>query len=55
MDWRKPAEALIPGLEGVALRQLYAVNAPREADFVYGDNVIATAPTGCAPTRPEAR
>lgn len=35
MDWRRPTEALIPGLEGVALRQLYAVDAPQTAGDVH--------------------
>ncbi|MFS0701372.1 nucleotidyltransferase family protein [Cellulomonas sp. 179-A 4D5 NHS] len=35
MDWSRPTEALIPGLEGVALRQLYSVNAPQTAGDVH--------------------
>lgn len=34
MDWNKPTEALIPGLEGVALRQLYVVDGPQTAGDV---------------------
>ena len=35
MDWSKPTEALIPGLEGVALRQLHAVAGPQTAGDVH--------------------
>lgn len=35
MDWKTPTEALMPGLEGVALRQLYAVDAPQTAGDVH--------------------
>lgn len=35
MDWTRPTEALIPGLEGVALRQLYLVDAPQTAGDVH--------------------
>jgi predicted nucleotidyltransferase len=35
MDWSRPTAALIPGLEGVALRQLYAVDAPQTAGDVH--------------------
>jgi predicted nucleotidyltransferase len=35
MDWSKPTEALIPGLEGVALRQLYLVDGPQTAGDVH--------------------
>ena len=35
MDWSKPTEALIPGLEGVVLRQLYAVQTPQTAGDVH--------------------
>ena len=35
MDWRKPTEALIPGLEGVALRQLHLVDGPQTAGDVH--------------------
>jgi predicted nucleotidyltransferase len=36
VDWSKPTEALIPGLEGVVLRQLYVVQAPQTAGDVHG-------------------
>lgn len=35
MDWSTPTEALIPGLEGVALRQLYLVDGPQTAGDVH--------------------
>jgi predicted nucleotidyltransferase len=35
VDWSKPTEALIPGLEGVALRQLYLVDGPQTAGDVH--------------------
>lgn len=41
MDWRRPTEALIPGLAGAVLRQLHAVRAPQTVA-----NVHARAGTG---------
>lgn len=35
MDWRVPTEALIPGLEGVVLRQLHDVRGPQTAGDVH--------------------
>ena len=35
MDWRSPIAAVIPGLEGVALQQLYRVDTPQSAAEVH--------------------